>query len=124
MSIPPSRVSSIESEHAEVGGEPAQVHIEDETKPSQRARPHPQPRRDVDRLEDRINGDAVSVVDEMGEVHRFAVDEQRFDDVAHGPSDYERPCDLDAAPLRRKKIVQLGVEADPAGGTTARRRRR
>ncbi len=114
-------IERVEAEHAQIGGELAEVYIEDEGRVAQRLGPDTKLRSDIDRLEHRIDGDAIVVADEVREIDGLAVGEDEVDlGVGHTETldhvfDRGRrvkgalQCRLTL--VRREMIVQLGVEA-------------
>ena len=53
--------------------------VEHETRIAQRRRPDAQRRSDVERFEDRVNGDAVSIRDDIRESDRHAIHHNQLD---------------------------------------------
>ena len=75
----------------------------------------------VQRLENRIDADPVTVLNRTGKVHRLAVNQNeidfrvwhahRLDPVLHGGGQFECVRERSKAPGERQEIVQPGVVA-------------
>ena len=63
-------IDRVEPGEPEIRGQPSEMHVKDEPQLTKRLRPDSGDLRDVDRLENRVNADPVSVLHPMGEVDR------------------------------------------------------
>ena len=93
--VAPDRV---ETDELQVPRERAEMHVYDETRDAQRLRAEPHERRAFDRLEHRINGDALAAAKPVIENDRAAIDE---DDIDFGVGDADR---LDRILDRRRTL--------------------
>jgi hypothetical protein len=94
--------------------------IEREAAGAQRPGPDPNNRLDIERFEHGIDADVVPVPDDMGEIHRLAVDQDQidfgvrhpepFDHVLDGRAPLEFVNEADLAARERQKVVQLLVK--------------
>jgi hypothetical protein len=114
------RPAGVEAEQAEEAGKAPQVDIDDEADIAQRAGTQAVDGPDVQRLEHRVDGDAVADGGAMREADGHTVHEDevdlgvgnagRLDDVLHRLVGPERPPHDHSPMLRRHEVVELGID--------------
>ncbi len=119
-------VERVEAAQAQVARQRAQLGVEHEADAAQGRSADLEHGRDIERLEHRVDRDALAVAHDVVEAHRLAVDEdqldlgvrhaQRLDHVLDRRAPVELVRELDLAPLGRQEIVELLVEAEPRPG--------
>src|ERR1700758_3658973 len=117
-----TRPPHVETEHPKQPREPTEGHIDDEPRIAQRHRPQSGRGTDVQGLEHRVGGDAVTSRRSVTEVRRIAVHQDevnfgvrnahRLQHVLDGLVRPERAARCGIAELRRQEVVELGVHAD------------
>ena len=117
-------VDRVESEASQAAGQLAQMDVQDERRTAQRFRPQPKDGGDVQRLENRIDGDPVSGFEVIMKIHRPPVDQDQvhfgvrdadgLNGVLHRRAAPKRIREIGLPPFRREEIVQFLVETEPS----------
>jgi DNA-binding GntR family transcriptional regulator len=99
------------------------MYVGDEARFPQRSRPQPGHGRYVVAFEHGVDGHALAALEEVGEAHRLAVDENdvdlgmryadRFDRVLYRRCPDEVAGEFALPPVLREEVVQFRIEAHP-----------